>query len=135
MLFSGGNKNLVGVGVYWEKLFQVGRGMSKFSAGIGRTFPIPPSRENPVLYENIYSACGYYCYRYYYNFQGGKNREERIFGPNFFSTLLRLLAQVCTMEKDASFLHLFKNWCIKSCTSNQPSLCTKHANLLLIREI
>ena len=89
---------MVGVGVYWEKLFQVGRGMSKFLAGVGRTSPIPPSRENPVLYENIYSVCGYYCYRYYYNFQGGNNREEIIFVPNFFSMLLRLLAQVCTMD-------------------------------------
>ena len=49
--------------------------------------------------------------------------------------LLRRSVQVCTMEKHASLLHLFRNWCTKSCTLNQPSLCTKHTNLLLFREI
>ena len=37
---EGGNKNLVGVGVYWGKFFQVGGGMSKFLAGVGG---LPPS--------------------------------------------------------------------------------------------
>ena len=48
MLFSGGtefwggvgNKNLVGVGVYWGEFYQVGGGMSKFLAGVGG---LPPS--------------------------------------------------------------------------------------------
>ena len=35
-----GNKNLVEVGVYWGKFFEVGGGMSKFSAGVGG---LPPS--------------------------------------------------------------------------------------------
>ena len=38
--FCGGNKNLVGVGIYWGEFFQVRRGMSKFSAGAGG---LPPS--------------------------------------------------------------------------------------------
>ena len=38
--FCRGNKILVGVGVYWGRLFQVGWVMSKFSAGVGG---LPPS--------------------------------------------------------------------------------------------
>ena len=62
----------------------------------------------------------------------GKNRK--FLCTIFLSTLLRHSTQVCTMEKHASLLHLFRNWCTKSFTLNQPSLCTKHTNLLLLRE-
>ena len=44
----------------------------------------PPSRENPILYENLYSLCGYYCYCYYYN--GWK--ESEILVHNFFEHIV-----------------------------------------------
>ena len=141
MLFSGGtefwggvgNKSLVGVGVYWGEFFQVGGGMSKFLAGVGGLPPSLPVGKTLSFIKIYIHHVTIIVIAIIIAF-----RVERIRNScaQFFEhMLLRRSAQVCTMEKHASLLHLFRNWCTKSCTLNQPSLCTKHTNLLLFREI
>ena len=61
-------------------------------------------------------------------------KELEILVQNFLSTLLGLLLHMCTTNKCLLRKTFYSNWATK-CTLNEPSLFTKHANKVQIKQM